>query len=135
MHTQVSLGIPREPQGSVRIPIGIPVEPYGSPGEPQRDPPRFSGIPEDPRASTGFPEAPRNPYPHASFSATVPVCAFVVSCDVSLPGTLRGGPGKIYWAHFGATPTNTGHTLEVSYEVFSGSVFRSVPVNWFVLLL
>ena len=135
MDPQVSLGIPREPQGSVRIPTRDPWGALGSPGEPQRDPRRSSGIPEDPRASMGFPEAPRNPYPHASFSATVPVRAFVVSCDVSLPGTLRGGLGKIYWAHFGATPTNTGHTLEVSYEVFSGSVFRSVPVNWFVLLL
>ena len=135
MDPQVSLGIPREPQGSVRIPIGILGEPWGAQVNPK-------GIPGDPQGSLRIPEhprvslrAPRNPYPHASFSATVPVRAFVVSCDVSLPGTLRGGLGKIYWAHFGATPTNTGHTLEVSYEVFSGSVFRSVPVNWFVLLL
>ena len=69
------------------------------------------------------------------FSATVPVSAFVLSCDVNLLGTLRGDFEKSTGHTLGSTPKTIGHTLEVSYEVFSGSVFRSVPVNWFVLLL
>ena len=101
--------------------------PKGIPGDPQASP----RTPEQPRVPQ---KAPRNLHSHAGSPATAPAIAFAPPRDASPRGTLGGGrPRKTYRAHPGTTPTSTGHTLEAHHEVFSGSGFRSVPTNSFVL--
>ena len=101
--------------------------PKGIPGDLQASP----RTPEQPRVPQ---KAPRNLHSHAGSPATAPAIAFAPPRDASPRGTLGGGrPRKTYQAHPGTTPTSTGHTLEAHHEVFSGSGFRSVPTNWFVL--